>query len=176
VKDYAGIGSRSVPEQIYDLMIRVASWLAQRDYCLLSGGASGSDTAFETGCDNMNGNKEIYLPWDNFQRRKIDNVNVFDGVDQLSLATAKSFHPAWHRCSGAAQRLMARNTYQVLDRQGLPRIKFLMCWTIDGSSGITTQATGGTGQAIRIAHHHGIPIFNLELSTIRQRVEEKISK
>lgn len=33
--------------------------------------------------------------------------------------------------------------------------KFIVCWTRDGG------ATGGTGQALRIADHYEIPVFNL---------------
>lgn len=44
---YAGIGSRSVPEVYYGLFIRVGKFLATKGLTLRSGGAKGSDKAFE---------------------------------------------------------------------------------------------------------------------------------
>ena len=49
---------------------------------------------------------------------------------------------------------MNRNYRQV---RGLdePDSEFVICWTHDGTD------VGGTGQAIRIANHYGIPVFNM---------------
>lgn len=42
-------------------------------------------------------------------------------------------------------------------------VGWVLCWTPDGAAeGIeTSRATGGTGQAIRLASAHGIPVYNL---------------
>ncbi len=52
---------------------------------------------------------------------------------------------------------MIRNVPQVLGRTLNPQYysKFVIAWTKDG------KATGGTGQALRIAEHYNIPIYNL---------------
>lgn len=59
---YAGIGSRESPPGILALMVEVGKFLAQKGYVLRSGGADRADKAFEQGCDQVQGQKEIYLP------------------------------------------------------------------------------------------------------------------
>ena len=70
VKYYAGIGSRSTPEDVLDRMYKLAILLAKRSYTLRSGGANGADTAFEKGCTIVNGSIDLWLPWNGFNKRK----------------------------------------------------------------------------------------------------------
>lgn len=106
---YAGIGSRSTPQPVLDQMEKVAHRLSELGYTLLSGGADGADSAFESGCF---GNKEIYLPWPNFRH--------LQGRHYVTLPTTEAFrvasvvHPAWSRLKDSAKSLMARNSHQVL--------------------------------------------------------------
>lgn len=51
---------------------------------------------------------------------------------------------------------MSRNSYQVLEKDLNTPVEFVLCWTKDG------KASGGTGQAMRIAKDKNIPIFNLK--------------
>ena len=163
MKYYTGIGSRSTPKNILDMMSQIGEYMAHGEYCLLSGGASGADTAFESGCDTVKGKKQIFLPWNGFQNRIIDDESIFNGVDTKAMDIAEKFHPKWSMVGKAARALMARNTYQVLSTAFLsPKSDLLICWTPDGSIGKTTFKTGGTGQAIRIAYHHKIKIWNLQ--------------
>ena len=46
---YAGIGSRETPQEFLNLFTRVAKYLSTKDCVLRSGGAKGSDKAFELG-------------------------------------------------------------------------------------------------------------------------------
>ena len=46
---YAGIGSRETPQEFLDLFTKVAKYLSTKDCALRSGGAKGSDQAFELG-------------------------------------------------------------------------------------------------------------------------------
>lgn len=146
---YAGIGSQSTPEPVLDLMTRLARRLCARGYVLRSGGAKGADTAFEAG--STVGASEIYLPWPRFRGHASELCHPKDAAFEL----AQKFHPAWHRCSIAARKLHARNVYQVLGPDLDSPSVFVLCWTVDG------QATGGTGQAMRIAKAYDIEIFNL---------------
>jgi hypothetical protein len=50
---------------------------------------------------------------------------------------------------------MSRNSYQVLGDTLSNPSSFLVCWTSDG------KMSGGTAQAMRIAHDHGVKIYNL---------------
>ena len=63
---------------------------------------------------------------------------------------------AGNRLSEAAMKLMSRNAYQVLGESLRNPVDFVICWTKDG------KASGGTGQAIRIAQDNGIPVYNLK--------------
>ena len=67
---YTGIGSRNIPDTYFNLIVVIAEYMAKQGYILRSGGADGSDTAFEIGCDKVNGKKEIYLPWKSFNKNK----------------------------------------------------------------------------------------------------------
>lgn len=148
---YAGIGARKTPESILNEMKAIAIYLQATGYVLRSGGAIGADTAFEHGAGI---HSEIYRAHD---------------ANPDSLELAARFHPAWHRCSPQAKKLMARNGFQVLGRDLVSPSRFIVCWTADG------KASGGTGQAIRIAEHYGIPVFNLHDKTAPDRLAEFLS-
>lgn len=136
---YAGIGSRETPETVLNQMNRIAIMLQTDGWWLSSGGARGADTAFERGAG---------------VRRRI-----FKAQDATpdALALAKKYHPAWDRCTATARALHARNGMILLGPDLDDPVKFVVCWTPDG------KATGGTGQALRIAAdpQYAIPVFNL---------------
>lgn len=148
---YTGIGARATPDHVLEFMKEFGEFAGKGNLCLRSGGANGADTAFEQGCDAVNGHKEIYLPWKGFN----NNQSKLYGVDQQALICAAHHHPAWDRCSSAAKKFHARNVYQVLGRDRHTPSQFVLCWTKDGKGG------GGTGQAIRIAKSCEIPVFDL---------------
>ena len=147
---YAGIGSRETPINIIHLFKKVAYYLSVKEYILRSGGAKGADKAFEIGCDNHNGKKEIYLPWKGFEGSD-SNLIV---RDVKAFEIAEKFHPYWHNLSDGARKLQARNSHQVLGLDLNTPVNFLICWTKNG------KGQGGTGQAIRIAKAYDIPIFD----------------
>jgi hypothetical protein len=73
---------------------------------------------------------------------------------------AKKFHPAYQKLSYGAKKMMHRNSNQVMGKDMNTPCDFIICWTKDG------KATGGTGQAIRIATSMGIPVYNLKTHDI----------
>lgn len=151
---YTGIGSRETPADVLATMKRIAEAMALKGWTLRSGAAPGADSAFEAGAGGL---KEIYVPW-----------KGFNGSDSTLLPTpeafelAAQFHPAWNRCKRGAKALHARNGHQVLGHDLKTPSNLVICWTKDGLRG------GGTGQALRIAEHHGILIHDLGLSEIRK--------
>ena len=147
-KFYAGIGSRETPSTILALMTRIAHRLRLRGYILRSGGADGADSAFEAGAGTA---KEIYLPWRGFN----GNRSPLHSPSPAAMQMAAQFHPAWERCSPGARKLHARNCYQMLGTDLRTPVDFVVCWT-PGATG-----SGGTGQALRIARAHDIPVFDL---------------
>ena len=154
---YTGIGSRETPPEILQTMTRCARWLAGRGLILRSGGATGADTAFETGVVQADG-KHIYVPWDGFEGHPLRFK-----VPPAALATVDQFHPAPKSLSRGARGLMARNAMQILGHEMATPSLFVLCWTRDGceTHATRTRMTGGTGQAISIASHHKVPVFNL---------------
>lgn len=150
MKTYAGIGSRDTPLAIQHIMFQIAKHLAANGYTLRSGGAQGADQAFEKGCDSINGNKEIYLPWANFENSKSTLV-VKEGK---AYDVAEQYHPYWHNLSQGARKLQARNSHQVLGVDLSTPCSLLICYTKAG------KKAGGTGQALRIAEAYGVPIFD----------------
>lgn len=150
VKSYAGIGSRETPHDILSIFVSIGGFLAKRGYTLRSGAAKGADQAFELGCDLFLGKKEIYLPWAGFE----DSASSLIVKDPLAFQIAEEYHPSWKTLSQTAQKLLARNTHQILGWDLRSPCNFVVCWTKGGKGG------GGTGQAIRIAVDKGIPIFD----------------
>ena len=147
---YAGIGSRKTPEDVLKLFERIGKFLAEKDFTLRSGHAEGADTAFENGCDLVKGEKEIYLPWENFE----DSDSKLIVTDKVAFEIAEKHHPYWHNLSEGARKLQARNSHQVLGWDLVSPSDFVICWTENG------KGKGGTGQAIRIANSHKIPVFD----------------
>ena len=155
---YAGIGSRSTPDHVLQIMRRVAHRLSELGYNLLSGGAAGADSAFEAGCF---GNREIYLPWPGF--RHLQGRHCVTLPSSEARRVAETLHPTWKRLGDTAQALMARNSHQVLGMDLRSPVDFVVCWTEDGceTEAARSKTTGGTGQAIALADRWGVPIVNL---------------
>jgi hypothetical protein len=145
---YAGIGSRETPKEFLRKFEDIAKVLAEKGFTLRSGGADGADTAFEFGCDEVDGNKEIYLPWKGFNKNPSP---LFDPPKEAFDMAAK-FHPAWFNMKQGAQRMHARNCQQVLGKELDTPVDFVLCYT--------RLDKGGTLQALRVAGYHKIPIFN----------------
>lgn len=143
---YAGIGSRETSQEFLDLFTRVAKYLSTKDCVLRSGGAKGSDKAFELGATY----KEIYLPWKGFEG---NNSNLIV-KDERAFEIAAQYHPRWNYLSQGARLLQARNSHQILGNDLNSPSDFVICWTKGGKGG------GGTGQALRIAKDYNIPIFD----------------
>ncbi|NLV87657.1 MAG: hypothetical protein GX025_10665 [Clostridiales bacterium] len=146
MNSYTGIGSRQTPAEVLNSFTRLAKWLDKRSFILRSGGADGADSAFEAGTTN----KEIYLPWKNFN----GNPSPLHQISPDAELIAQKFHPAWDKCTQGVKKLHARNVYQILGSDLQTPSQFIICWTPNGTG------SGGTGQALRIAHHYNIPIFD----------------
>lgn len=173
MKTYAGIGSRQTPPQMLDLMADLAQTLATRGYTLRSGHAPGADQAFERGASTC---AEVYLPWASFERAvrcDADYQQAAPSPEALQLAA--QHHPAWDRLKPGARSLHARNCHQILGRDLNNPVSFVVCWTRDGATTNPGPSTGGTGQALRLANAHSIPVFNLARLEHLTRVEAFIS-
>jgi hypothetical protein len=163
---YAGIGSRLSPPEMCAYMTQLASFLESKGLILRSGGAAGADLAFEAGVKDPT-KKVVYTAHSRLSQD--DWQYGFDHVSWFHPTPQKVLESKW-------ARIMARNTFQVLgtpseQAAGQPHSAFVVCWTPDGAEKVTTRATGGTGQAIRIAAHYGIPVFNLRVHDAVDRLD-----
>ncbi len=149
MKYYAGIGTRKTPVDICKRMTIMARGLEAKGYILRSGGADGADIAFEQGVVDPS-HKEIFLPHLKFNGSTSTLLPIPEAFD-----IAARFHPWWDHLTPEFKRFHARNVHQVLGMDLKTPSEFVICWTIDG------KASGGTGQAMRIANHYGIQIKNL---------------
>jgi len=145
-RKYAGIGARETPADYLELMQNWASWFASGGVLLRSGGAAGADKAFERGCGF--GPKRIFYPCDR----------------EDWLEHAAHFHPNWSACSNYAKQLHARNSAIICGENLDDPVDFVICWTKNG------EAIGGTGQALRVAEHYNIPVFNLQRADTASRM------
>jgi hypothetical protein len=55
-------------------------------------------------------------------------------------------------------------------------VRFVICWTPNGSTNGLQRDTGGTGQALRIAAAHGVEIFNLARPDHERRVRSLLNR
>jgi hypothetical protein len=173
-KYYTGIGSRDTPQDVLELMRKIARKMAFRGFILRSGGAIGADSAFADGWDDANWSEdnnepskyeiERYIPWEGFNDLYSSTTGVYL-MSNLPINTtaqdiAKEIHPNWHRLSKGAKALHTRNVYQVLGKNLNTPSTGLICWApIVG--GNPSNVMGGTRTAVEIALQHNVPVFNL---------------
>lgn len=167
---FAGIGSRETPTDVQDEMSRMTGVMESRGFRLRSGGADGADNAFEKG--STAGNKEIFLPKPGFNGRT-EGVVLRGEQYRRAQEMAMNYHPnpdalfydgSLRRKPKFAAEAHTRNMGQMLGA-GLDRpSKVVLCYTPDGA------ASGGTGQAIRVAEALGVPVLNMRRPAIREAV------
>jgi hypothetical protein len=172
---FSGVGSRETPEIFKFFMASISYILGCKGYGLRSGRAKGSDHFFEIGVPNhMAAKAEIYLPRANFgQRTHCRSVEVTDSkalMEAMWIIDKNRIHENWQNLINqkGGEFSVSAHTRNVFQGLGLvPHVtnpsKFLICWTTCGSKTFeeTSEITGGTRTAIRLASIYGIPVFNL---------------
>lgn len=158
---YAGIGSRKTPQDIMVLEAQIATKLDSLGFILRSGGAEGSDKAFERGSTNyLSYRVDYYVVVVNNTPTKLP---YSEWASNEARVIAASVHPAWSKCDEYARKLHTRNVFQILGLQLNNPVEFVICWTPEGE--ITESdfsiRTGGTATALRLAFQHDIPVYNL---------------
>ena len=182
-----GIGSRETPDDILKLMTRIGRRIEELGGILRSGGAGGADLAFEAGWRNPMA-CEIFHPWHGFKpkigdkdvdiTRALGRKRPMQGAgspivitgDALNQAEeiAAATHPKWEKCGPGARKLHTRNIPQVMGATLSRLTDMVICWTTDG------RASGGTGQAMRLAQRKGVQIVNLQRAEDRQAILEAL--
>lgn len=174
---YAGIGARETPEQILELMRATGAALAAGGWTLRSGMSPGADRAFYDGALRAGGEIELYLPHEGFgagarreheQRRA--RVSELPAPSRRAYRLAARFCPDWPRQPPRARALLARDAHQVLGASLREPARLVICWTPAGDLDGRGAGSGGTGQALRIAHALGIEVLNLRREAHAERL------
>ena len=145
---YAGIGRRTIPDDIQVSFEKFGRWAQDQGLTLRSGGAEGAYLAFEKYV--IPANKQIFLPWRGFNGH---TSKLFTPSKEAHTMAAR-FHPNWKEKSVGSQKLLARNVHQLLGPKLNSPVEFVVCWTENGND------TGGTGQGIKMAETLNIPVYN----------------
>lgn len=148
---YTGIGAREAPKEVLSMIEKIGGHMARKGYVLRSGGAEGSSTIFEKGCDEAGGTKQIYLPWRGFN----GNNSPLYTIPDRAFDIVKGLNPAWSTQSDSAKKLQARYAMTMLGQQVKEPSACVLCYTSGG------KQKGGTGFAIKIAQKYNIPIFDI---------------
>jgi hypothetical protein len=148
---YTGVGSRQTPDAVLQIMTLLGRTLAERNWVLRSGGSPGADVAFESGCDQADGRKEIYLPWRGFNGSDSPLFNPPAGAMEI----AYRIHPGLIRRNRMVKKLRARNICQILGYSLNEPSDVVIAWTEGG------ERVGGTATVLQMAEERGIATMNL---------------
>ena len=157
---YAGVGARRTPPAVLDSMRDMARELAALGWHLRTGGATGADSAFAHAVPA--GQRTVFVPWRGYNgweasaNQGVPLCRVLGAHEMRTMRKAAApYHPAWERCPERVRDLHARNVAVVLGADMGQAVDAMVCWTDRG------RVSGGTGMAIRLARHQGIPVLNL---------------
>jgi hypothetical protein len=159
---YAGIGSQKTPPDVLELMANLGREMAHRRMVLRSGGAQGADMAFEHGCTQAGGGKEIYLPWPRFN----GSTSSIEHPRPEAFDLAANYVPYWGQLKRSVKQLHARNMHQILGWELDSPAQFVLCWTPGG------KLVGGTAVALRVALDRDIPIYNFGVPRTPKQLQE----
>lgn len=181
MKYFAGIGSRDCPTLIEARMAKLSKVLTYNGYTLRSGNAHGADQAFAKGV--LDNKAQIWLPWkgfnDDFQKlypdheyRLVSDRCPEGESDMEAWDSVKQFHPYYDDMESSGHikfktfmDFMTRN-YRQVRGYNEPDSEFVICWTPNG------EDVGGTAQAIRVARHYNIPVYNMFHLTVEEILRE----
>ncbi len=156
-------------------MSALAARLARAGWTLRTGLSPGADQAFYAGALSAGGAIELYLPWPGFQagaraaRAQEHRVAAMQRPSAAAVRLAARFHPRWGQLAPKQRALLARDAHELLGADLSSPVRMVVCWTACGSLDGRGLYGDGTGQALRIAHAHRIPVLNLALAQHARR-------
>ena len=174
---YAGIGSRSTPGNVCDVMTKIAWKLSDKGWVLRSGGARGADDAFYRGCVYSEQwacppavtppKPEIYMPT---TETSTIGAGMYGYIPVFVEENLEMIHRAWKICAfdlaltafrgckfkgieglTFSQKCHIRNVFQVMGLDLDTLVKGLICYAPWQVTGQTNSVIGGTNTAYRIA-------------------------
>ena len=176
---YAGVGARATPDAVLAHMREIAERLGERGWRLRTGGADGADSAFAAAAPPDR--REVIVPWRGYNGLDARAGDTRAGDTRAGHGSAcrvltpaeieamrphaELHHYAWERCTAKVRDLHARNVAVLLGTDLKQPAHAVVCWTKDG------RDIGGTGLAIRLAQHRGIPVLNLAEMDVRAAMD-----
>ena len=159
------VGARKAPPSVCRMLAAYSLHLRAHDVLVRTGDAS-------SGVDHSVVHPQSHImitePDEMVLSESMTNLEVYTARDarddDVAMAMAMRFHPAWEMCSSHAQLLHSRNIYQVAGLMRNNPSTCLLCWTPDGAKSHSQRSinTGGTGTAISVASEvYKIPVFNV---------------
>lgn len=169
---FTGVGHRKgVPDPIRNMATNITSWLCARGVKLRTGDATGMDEIFRTAAPKDM--CQFFAPHGRYNKHPdatmISPSSTLPCYYSQARDITANTHPAYHHIGDFERELHIRNAFEVLGTELNQPSNFLLCWTKDGAEAKTTRETGGTGQAIRLALHYNIPVFNFQAPNFESR-------
>jgi hypothetical protein len=134
---------------------------AKQGYILRSGNAEGADAFFQEGANSVSPSSvELYLPWANYNSRRIHINNriyfEFKNDEQKKdvFDICEKHHFCWAETSPAAKLFAARCVQIILGRDLDDPVDFVECYTDH------PRGAGGTALSLRVALAYNIPATN----------------
>lgn len=171
------IGSRDTPLPAQDAITDFAAAVQHNHGVVRSGGAPGADSACERGITDPHA-KQIFLPYSNFNGVSAGvGVYVLDQLhsrhQRVAQEIASRFHPNWEAVlkKSTSVKMMTRNVFQILGPELKSPSDIVVMWAKGTRVSIAKkdhqnrifEVPGGTGLAVRLAHHLEIPILHVDL-------------
>lgn len=201
----AGVGSRELPSDKSALLFKAAFLSVLTEQAAFSsGGAPGSDATIEHGVkaalqsisdgleyENLvNAYLNVYLPGYFFNGRSSKEPGMIDAtklaMHEQAKDLAKQVHPAFRDGKPVnperpmkpyVLNLHARNGHQALGDDLKSPVRSVLCFTGDGAKEeYISSRTGGTGQALRLAHKFGIPALNIGNRSDEAKLDSWVQK
>lgn len=155
-----GIGTRKISEQAFDMLFQIARRMAHQGWELRSGGAIGSDTAWERGWVGFD-RKEIYVVKGTSgviaKNATCGHISDYGDIWFEAEDIASKLHPRWENLDEYAQAMHTRNVFQVLGLDLKSKSDVVAAYA--PPAGFSVK--GGTASAFNLARAKGIPTFNL---------------
>lgn len=175
---YTGVGSREISQEEHSTIISISEALASTcKWTLRSGGAVGSDEAFQTGAVKSPDRlvrTQVWLPWSSF-RKDFQECTPWDSYEVLSeeeFMRARDFYLqtgiiSWFdNMTSAAQRLHARNFYQVVGKDH-EEVSKMCIYCADEEN---REVKGGTRSTVMVARAFKIPTYNIRIPSQKKKL------
>lgn len=150
VSSYVGLGSRVIPPEYQSACRHVAYVAAMYHVILRTNTNAGTSAVFEDSCFRCQGTRQIYLPYEGFNKRR-HGVSALTGEHY---EVASRAHPNWSACNQCAKKIHANTVSMLLGDNLNDKAGVLLTYTEKGI------AQGSSGFAIHLAKGYDIPIIN----------------